>query len=98
MDNNRADIELARAVGNNDAAAVKQAIAHGADVNKRYMRGTSILLLACEDEHWDAAIELLKSGANPNVVNICRRNAINSIQNSLIKLLKNIAEQKNDRK
>ena len=55
------------AVDGNERKIVKLLIAAGADVNARASNGLPILILACTHDERGGALELIRSGADPNV-------------------------------
>jgi quinoprotein dehydrogenase-associated probable ABC transporter substrate-binding protein len=57
---------LMGAVARNRAAAIRVLLAHGASIEKGAPRGFTLLSLALEEQSYDAAMELVKAGANVN--------------------------------
>lgn len=57
---------LMGAVARNRPAAIRFLLAHGASLDKGAPRGFTLLSLALEEQNYDAALQLIKAGANVN--------------------------------
>ncbi len=68
--------QLERAIDNDDAKGVAQAISTGADPNTKGLHGVTPIIMAVGKLKKQAAAELLRQGAKPNITDIEGDNAV----------------------
>ena len=69
-------MQLERAIDNDDAKGVAQAISKGADPNTKGLHGVTPIIMAVGKLKKQAAAELLRQGAKPNITDIEGDNAV----------------------